>query len=63
MTTRGIHRKATFEDRFDRKYACWEKNNTKAWKWWKRRNRKALRRYLKELLIDVVDEIEREEAD
>ena len=63
MTARGIHRKATFEDRFSRNYACWVKNNTKAWKWWKRNNRKALRRFLKELLEDELDEIEREETD
>lgn len=40
----NIHKKATFEDRFDRKYACWVKNNRKAWRWWKRKNRKDFRR-------------------
>ena len=29
----GFHKKVTFEDRFDRKYACWVKNNPKAWKY------------------------------
>ena len=37
------HKKLTFEDRFDRKYACWVKNNNKAWAWWKRKNRKQYR--------------------
>lgn len=43
----NIHKKLTFEDRFDRKYACWVKNSPKAWKWWKRRNRKKFRRIAK----------------
>lgn len=37
------HKKETFEDKFDRKYACWVKNNRKAWKFWKKRNRKLYR--------------------
>jgi len=41
-------KKRTFEDRFDRKYACWVKNNRKAWYYWKRRNRKLYRKMLKE---------------
>lgn len=44
----NLHKKATFEDKFDRKYACWVKNNRKAWKFWKRRNRKLFRKYKKE---------------
>ena len=40
----NIHKKLTFEDRFDRKYACWVKNNNKAWAWWKRKNRKQYRK-------------------
>lgn len=45
MTTKGnIHKKLTFEDRFDRRYACWVKNNPKAWRWWKQKNRKKYRR-------------------
>ena len=39
----NIHKKMTFEDKFDRKYACWVKNNRKAWHYWKRRNRKLFR--------------------
>ena len=30
------------------KYACWVKNNRKAWYYWKRRNRKLYRKMLKE---------------
>ena len=39
----NIHKKETFEDRFDRKFACWVKNNRKAWMFWKKRNRKIFR--------------------
>lgn len=41
------HKKLTFEDKFDRKYACWVKNNPKAWAWFKRENRKKYRKILK----------------
>lgn len=44
----NIHKKETFEDKFDRKYACWVKNNPKAWRWWKLRNRRQFRRKQKE---------------
>ncbi len=40
----NIHKKLTFEDRFDRRYACWVKNEHKTWKWYKRQNRKKYRR-------------------
>ena len=46
----NIHKKATFEDKFDRKYACWVKNNRKAWHWWKHKTRRDYRRKLKEEL-------------
>ena len=54
-------KKMTFEDRFDRKFACWIKNNCKAWHWWKRKNRKDFRRKMKEELSDYVNSIERTE--
>lgn len=47
---RNIHKKETFEDKFSRKYACWVKNERKAWHWWKRKNRKDFRRKQKELM-------------
>lgn len=40
----NIHKKLTFEDKFDRKYACWVKNHPKAWHWYKVKNRKLFRR-------------------
>ena len=46
----NIDRKMTFEDKFDRKFACWVKNNRKAWRFWKRRNRKLFRQKIKQLL-------------
>jgi len=29
----NIHKKATFEDKFDQNYACWVQNNPKAWRY------------------------------
>ena len=43
----NIHKKMTFEDKFDRKYACWVQNNRKAWRFWKRKARKDFRRISK----------------
>lgn len=43
-TKSNEHKKRTFEDKFDRKYACWVKNNPKAWSWFKRQNRKRYRK-------------------
>lgn len=40
----NIHKKLTFEDKFDRKYACWVKTHPKAWHWYKVQNRKLFRR-------------------
>ena len=57
----NIHKKATFEDKFDRKYACWVKNNRKAWRWWKRHNRKKFRRLQKEQLLKEIEDVAMEE--
>ena len=43
----NIHKKLTFEDKFDRKYACWVQNNPKAWRFWKRKARRDYRRISK----------------
>ena len=43
MSKGNIHKKETFEDRFERKWAAWVKNNRKAWMFWKKRNRKIFR--------------------
>ena len=55
MRKGNIHKKMTFEDKFDRHYACWVINNRKAWRFWKRKNRKDFRRQMKQLLIDEVE--------
>ncbi len=47
MRKGNIHKKATFEDKFDRKYACWVQNQPKVWRYWKVRNRKQFRRQVK----------------
>jgi hypothetical protein len=52
----NIHKKATYEDKFDRKYACWVINWPKAWRWYKVQNRRQFRRMMK-------NEIRREEND
>ena len=49
----NIHKKATFEDGFDRKFACWVKNNRKAWRFWKVRNRRLFRRKKNESSINL----------
>ena len=40
----NIHKKITYEDHFSRRFACWVRNNPKAWRFWKRRNRKLFRK-------------------
>ena len=50
------HKKMTFEDKFDRHYACWVKNNRKAWHYWKHKTRKDYRRKMKKLLKEETNE-------
>lgn len=45
-------KKLTFEDKFDRKYACWKVNDNKAWDKCKTNNRRALRRKIKKGELD-----------
>ena len=53
----NIHKKETFESKFDRHFACWVKNNRKAWHWWKRKTRKDFRHKQKqELLKEIQNE-------
>lgn len=47
MRKGNIHKRATFEDKFDRKYACWVRNQPKVWRYWKVKNRKEFRRKVK----------------
>lgn len=49
-------KKSTFEDKFDRKYACWVRNNPKLWNWYKRQNRKQFRRIQKRWIQQNMDE-------
>jgi hypothetical protein len=44
----NIHKKLTYEDKFSRRYACWVKNNRKAWMFLKRQNRKQFRARMKD---------------
>lgn len=43
----NIHKKMTFEDKFDREFACWVQNNRKAWHYWKHKTRRDFRRMMK----------------
>ena len=54
---RGIHRKASFEDRFYRNYCCGKINHPHEWHKDKIRCRKLLRRFLKGELENELEEI------
>ena len=54
MSKGNIHKKMTFEDKFDRNFACWVKNNRKAWHYWKRKTRKDFRHDMKEELDEDI---------
>lgn len=43
----NIHKKATFEDKFSRKFACWVKNNRRRWRFFKRKAKKQFRKIFK----------------
>ena len=55
MAKNNQHKKLTFEDKFDRKYACWVKNNRKAWHWWKRKTRKDYRKKMKDVTREEIN--------
>lgn len=57
MNKGNIHKKMSFEDKFDRTYACWVKNNRKAWHWWKKQAKKEFRRKMKKILFDEINDI------
>ena len=42
------HKKMTFEDKFSHRFACWVKNNRKAWMWYKKHNRRKFRKLMKQ---------------
>ena len=55
--SRGIHRKASFEDRFYRKYCCGKENHPSGWKKDKIFGRKKFRRFLKGELENELEEV------
>lgn len=59
----NIHKKATFEDKFDRKWACWVANHRKAWMFWKKRNRKLYRKQIKEEIRKEIQDNNLEEKE
>lgn len=44
---KGYFTKCSYEDKFDRKYACWTHNHNKAWSEYKTANRRTARRKIK----------------
>ena len=56
MKKSNIHKKMTFEDKFDRNFACWVKNNRKVWHWWKRKTRKDFRHMMEKDLIERIND-------
>lgn len=44
---KGFWKQLSYEDKFDRKYACWTYNH-KGWRKYKRSNRRTARRKLKD---------------
>ena len=61
--SRGIHRKASYEDRFYRKYCCGKINHPHGWYKDKINCRKTLRRFLKGELENELEEYNRADAD
>lgn len=52
---RSEFKKLSFEDKFSRQYACWVRNNPKAWSWFKRQNRRIARNKLKNMVDKMED--------
>lgn len=53
-------KKLTFEDKFDRKFACWVKNRPKAWRRAKQQARKQFRKIQKRMTEETLNEEEAE---
>lgn len=47
LVQKGFYKKTSFEDKFDRKYACWAVNHPTVWKRYKKQNRRKTRRWVK----------------
>lgn len=56
MSKNNQHKKMTFEDKFDRNFACWVENNRKAWHYWKHKTRKDFRRQMKRSLQKEIED-------
>ena len=48
LMQKGFYKKTSFEDKFDRKYACWAVNYPTSWKRYKQQNRRKTRRWIEE---------------
>ena len=53
----NIHKKLTREDKFDRYFACWVKNNRKKWHFYKRRNNRIYRRIINRESVSIYKNI------
>lgn len=57
MSKLNEYKKATFEDKFWRNFTCCKKNHNKVWSWFKRKNRKNYRIFLKKDLTKEIKEV------
>ena len=44
----NIHKKLVFQDNFIKRWCCSSGNHPSGWAWWKRHNRKQVRKKLRE---------------
>lgn len=51
LMRKGYWKQLSYEDKFDRKYACWTYNHN-GWRKYKRNNRRTARRKLKRIDIE-----------
>lgn len=56
MSRLNEYKKATFEDKFWRRWVCCKKNHNEVWAWMKKRTRKNYRLYLKKNLTKEINE-------
>jgi len=53
MSKGNPQKKMVFQDNFIKRWCCSAKNHPEGWSWWKRKNRKAFRRKMKDEVKDV----------
>ena len=56
MKKGNIQKKIVFQDNFIKHWCCSAENHPEGWHWWKKKNRKAVRRKMK-------DELKKEQFD